>query len=173
MQIPARWQKSSAVFGFAAFFGLGYFLFIWVFAGNPPSQPIRYNHSVHIANGLTCVDCHTGAQDQVHATLPTLDTCMMCHSEAGTDNPEEEKIRQLAAAGQMSPWRKINRLPPHVYFSHRRHVALGKLECSECHGPVETLTEPRQRPFRPRTMEACLDCHEQRKVDSDCNRCHR
>lgn len=173
MQIPAHWQKSSAVFGFAVFFGLGYFLFIWGFSEGAPSQPIRYNHAVHIANGLTCVDCHTGAREQVKATLPTLETCLMCHAEAVTDSPEEEKIRQLAAAGQGISWRRINRVPPHVYFSHRRHVALGGLECAECHGPMETLTAPPQRPFRPLSMEACLDCHQQRKVDSDCDRCHR
>lgn len=173
MRIPPHWKNSSAVFGFAIFFGLGYFLFIWAFSPNPPSQPIRYNHQVHIASGLTCVDCHTGAQDQAAATLPTLDACMMCHSEPVTDSPEEEKIRQFAKAGQEIPWRRINRVPAHVFFSHRRHVALGGLTCAECHGPMEKLTEPPQRPFRVLSMEACLDCHQQRKVDSDCARCHR
>lgn len=166
-------EKASWLLGFALFFGLGWFLFGRVWPGDSPSQPLRYNHAVHIANGMTCVDCHAGARDQVRATLPGLDTCLLCHQEAVTENPEEEKIRAFAAAGQEIPWAPVTRVPRHVYFSHRRHVAVAGLECADCHGPMETRTEPPRRPFRPLTMDACMNCHEQRKVDNDCNRCHR
>lgn len=172
--LPTRpWQKASWMGGFGLFFGLGYFLLGWALSGNPFSQPIRYNHAVHVANGMTCVDCHTGARDQIRATLPTIDTCLACHGEALTASVEEEKIRTLARAGQPIAWRQITRVPAHVYFSHRRHVALGGLECADCHGPMETRTEPPQHPFRSMTMDACMQCHEQRKVPNDCNDCHR
>lgn len=169
----ARSAKSPWLVGFGVFLVAGYFLFGWVLSAPPPAQPIRYNHAVHIANGLGCEDCHEGARDQAQATLPTIETCMMCHEEALTDSPEEEKIRTLAAAGEEMPWRQITQVPTHVYFSHRRHVALGGLECAECHGPMETLTEPPRRPYRPIDMDTCIACHKEREVRYDCNDCHR
>lgn len=165
--------KATWLAGFVVFFGLGALVFGWALGGDPAEQPIRYNHAVHIANGMACVDCHAGAQEAAQATLPTLDTCLMCHSEALTESAEEEKIRAFAAAGQGIPWQQVTRVPPHVYFSHRRHVTQGKLACGDCHGPMESRTEPPRRPFRPVTMDSCLECHEQRKVRNDCNDCHR
>ncbi|MFQ5723008.1 MAG: cytochrome c3 family protein [Terriglobia bacterium] len=173
MHSPTAPQKHSWLMGFGVFFVLGYLLFGQILSDNPPPQPIRYNHAVHIASGLACVDCHVGAREQVQATLPGLDTCLMCHEEALTESPEEERLRAFANAGQEIPWERVTRVPRHVYFSHRRHVTLAGLECTDCHGPMETRTEPPRRPFRPVTMDACMDCHEQRKVDNDCNRCHR
>ena len=173
MDFPLPLSKGPWLAGFAVFFLLGLALFGRDPSPNPSSQPIRYNHAVHIASGMTCTDCHSGARDAVQATLPGLDTCLMCHQEPVTESAEEEKIRAFAAAGEEIPWHQVTHVPRHVYFSHRRHVALGGLECAECHGPMETRTEPPRRPFRTLDMDACLNCHEQRKVDNDCNRCHR
>lgn len=158
--------------GFVTFLALGY-LAGWMFLGSPVNQPIRYNHSVHIGNGMTCVDCHVGAREQARATLPTLETCMMCHSEPLTDKPEEQKIRTLAEAGQPLVWTQLTRVPRHVYFSHRRHATIGKIECQVCHGPMDTLTEPPRRVFRAMTMEACQNCHAQNNARNDCTDCHR
>jgi cytochrome c2 len=36
-------------------------------------------------------------------------------------------------------WVRIHNLPDHVFFSHEQHVTVGKLECQECHGPVEEM----------------------------------
>lgn len=173
METHGLGPKASWLIGFGVFFVLGWLLFGWAFSDNPSPQPIRYNHAVHISSGLACEDCHVGARNQVHATLPGIDTCLMCHEEAMTDSPEEEKIRAFAAAGQEIPWTRVTRVPAHVYFSHRRHVALGGLDCADCHGAMETRTEPPRRPFGAVTMEACTECHAQRNVDNDCNRCHR
>lgn len=166
-------QKAPWLAGFVAFFALGSVLFGRLLSDNAHEQPIAYNHAVHIANGMDCTDCHAGARDQVRATLPDIDTCLMCHAEAVSQSAEEAKIRSFAAAGQQIPWHQLTRVPAHVYFSHRRHVALGGLECADCHGPMETRTEPPRAPFRPVTMDACVDCHQQRKVGNDCNACHR
>jgi hypothetical protein len=173
MELLATLQKAPRLAGFGFFFALGYLLFGWALSGDPSRQPIRYNHAVHVANGLDCVDCHAGARDAVRATLPGIDTCLMCHGEAVTESAEEEKIRAFAAAGADIPWRQITRVPVHVFFSHRRHVAGGELECGDCHGPMETRTEPPQRPFRAMTMDTCMECHEQKEVRNDCNDCHR
>jgi len=166
----ARFTFSS---GFLLLFGLGLFFFQWISATNPGGQPIEYNHAVHIANGLECTDCHTGARDQAKATLPGLDTCLLCHAEPLSESREEEKIRTLAEAGEEIAWSQLTRVPSHVYFSHRRHVALAQVECGECHGAMDTLTRPPTRPLRTLSMEACMDCHQERAIRNDCNDCHR
>jgi hypothetical protein len=173
MDASALPPKSFWLIGFGMFFLLGLLLFGWSLSDNPAAQPIRYNHAVHVASGLACVDCHAGAREQVKASLPGIDTCLVCHAEPLTDSPEEEKIRTFAAAGEEIPWRQVTRVPADIYFSHRRHVALAGLECTDCHGPMETLTEPPRHTFRPVTMDACVGCHEQRNTENDCNRCHR
>jgi len=37
------------------------------------------------------------------------------------------------------PWVRIHNLPDHVYFSHKQHVTVGKLECKDCLGKVEEM----------------------------------
>ena len=164
--------KGLVAAGFGLFFVFGLLLFGALLSGSHP-QPIQYNHSVHIESGLDCETCHTGSRTEVRATLPGIETCLMCHSDAMTESAEEEKLLAVAAAGEELVWTQITHVPRHVYFSHRRHVGLGQLECAECHGPMETLTEPPRRPFRVLDMDACMDCHEQREVRNDCNDCHR
>ncbi len=168
-----RSRKFSAVAGFAAFFGLGLFFFGKVLSGNPANQPIRFNHAVHVTNGMACEDCHVGARAAERATIPGIDICMGCHAEALTKSPEEEKIRAIAQMGNEIPWVQITHVPRHVYFSHRRHAALGNLNCADCHGAMDKRSEPPGRPFRAMDMNGCIDCHEQRKVSHDCNDCHR
>lgn len=170
MVVPPR---ASWLVGFAVFFAVGYVLLGRVLPGNPSSQPIRFNHTLHVSNGLACDDCHAGARQAEKATLPGLETCLGCHQEALGSSPEEAKIRGFGRAGREIPWVQLTRVPSHVYFSHRRHVTLGGLACADCHGPMENRTEPPRRPFRAMTMAACQGCHEQRKVSNDCNACHR
>ncbi len=173
MESKNHLPQSSVITGFGVFFVFGLLLFGIILPGGSPRQPIEYNHAVHIESGLECDTCHPGAREEVRATLPTIETCLLCHEEAITESPEEEKIRTLAAAGEEIPWTQVTRIPRHVYFSHRRHVALGGLECAECHGPMETLTQPPRRPYRVLDMDACMDCHEQKELRNDCNDCHR
>lgn len=136
-------------------------------------QPIAFNHSKHIENGAACTDCHTGAQTEAHATLPTLSTCMGCHETQLSPSTEEAKLRTVAHAGQELVWSKLTRVPAHVYFSHRRHVQIAQLDCAECHGPVAKSTSPPVAAFRQPTMDNCLGCHAKRGVKTDCNDCHR
>lgn len=146
-----------------------------VFAVNqePVRQPINFNHSKHIENGLSCVDCHVGATTQAQATLPSLETCLMCHEEAVTESAEEEKLRTIAQAQTGLRWTQITRVPSHVYFSHRRHAEIAGLECATCHGTMREAVSPPVRPFLKPTMDACLSCHEKAGMESDCNDCHR
>jgi hypothetical protein len=152
-------------------FGLAALLQTTAFVGGVPDglQPIAFNHAKHVGAGLSCTDCHTGARAAERATLPELSDCMSCHENALTESAEEARLRKL----QELTWRPVTRTPAHVYFSHRRHTALGGLDCAVCHGAMEKLTAPPERPLRPITMDGCIGCHRQKQVRSDCNDCHR
>jgi menaquinone reductase, multiheme cytochrome c subunit len=158
----------------AGFGVLALFQAVLYVRGNPDAaQPIAFNHAKHVASGLGCTDCHTGAETRERATIPGIEVCMGCHATALSESAEEARLRSVAAAGEDLAWRQVTRVPAHVYFSHRRHVALAGLECSVCHGPMETLTAPPRAPFRVMSMDSCIECHRKSQVRAECNDCHR
>ena len=59
-------------------------------------------------------------------------------------------------------WVRIHNLPDHVYFNHAQHVAVGKLECQNCHGPMEEMEVAEQH--SPLSMGWCINCHRQTEV---------
>ncbi len=139
-------------------------------------QPIAYNHNIHVeGEGLECIDCHAYSEILPSATLPDLSVCLDCHDTdpLSEDSVEEAKLIEYIESGTEVPWQRVNEVPDHVYFSHRRHVVAGDLACMDCHGDVGAMTEPVTRPFFELTMEACMDCHKQRQVSNDCLACHR
>lgn len=139
------------------------------------AQPIKYSHKLHVQdNDMECTDCHIYAESLARATIPNIEVCGDCHAdEPMTDSPEEQKVIDYVTESKKIPWMKVYRVPPHVYFSHRRHTALAGIECATCHGDVEEMTEPIRRPLVPVSMGRCIACHESRGVDNDCTRCHR
>lgn len=144
--------------------------------GNPEViQPIGYNHKIHIESaGLDCKDCHINSDKLASASIPGNEICQNCHSESPlSESPEEAKLLRYLAESKEVPWVQINTVPDHVYFSHRRHVVGGELECNACHGNVGEMTEPFSKPAIPITMENCMNCHKQRNVSNDCLACHR
>lgn len=137
-------------------------------------QPIAFNHQLHMAQEMNCIDCHRGAKSSTHATLPTLKQCMLCHSEAQGEHPDEPKIREYAERKEPIPWILVNRLPGHVYFSHEAHVTGQGMDCRECHGEMKDRTEPVVlSQITHLTMKRCMDCHEQKGASNDCMRCHK
>jgi len=152
---------------------LGGLLFCACEEAPPAVQPIAYNHKAHIDNGIACEACHETVQKAAAASVPTKDTCMLCHQAAITNSPEEEKVRRYAEKGEEIPWRRIYRVPDHVDFSHRRHVAVARIECAQCHGNVASLTSPASYPLVQQTMTWCLKCHQAHGATQDCIHCHR
>lgn len=148
-------------------------LALFIGASRVVRQPIAFNHAKHMENGTVCTDCHAGVQNAAHATLPPLATCMGCHETQLSQSPEEGKLRAIAQTGREVAWAQLTSVPAHVYFSHRRHVQLGRLDCAECHGPVAKSTSPPVAVYRQPTMDNCLECHAKRGVKTDCNDCHR
>ncbi|MBP8822746.1 MAG: c-type cytochrome [Flavobacteriales bacterium] len=145
-----------------------------------PSQPIAFDHSLHAGKdnlAINCQYCHSGAEKSKHAGIPSANVCMNCH-QAISEGPNTgtAEIAKIYAAtgwdpaamkytGEQKPivWNKVHNLPDHVFFSHQQHVAVGKLECQECHGPVDTEMDQVQQ-WSPLTMAWCLDCHNTKEV---------
>jgi len=143
-------------------------------AAEPVSQPIRFNHKLHITDvGLECTECHRTVTTGRKATLPPKGVCGECHSEAIGESPEEEKLVEILNSEERLDWQRIYVLPKHVYFSHFRHVALGQIDCVICHGEMRKLTSPPRSPAVDTVnMKECIRCHKQRQASVDCLACH-
>ena len=135
-----------------------------------PRQPIFYRHDIHAGQyEISCKYCHFAAEVSQEPGMPTVSTCMGCHTIIGTGNPEVEKLR-TAARDQTAPeWVRVHTLPSFVRFPHMRHVN-ADVQCQDCHGPVEEMPQVYQ--FASLKMGWCLDCHIQREVTTDCTACH-
>jgi hypothetical protein len=137
-------------------------------------QPLPFNHFLHVEEqDIECTTCHTLVEKHERAALPGIEICAECHEEEMTGTETEKRLLGYVTGKREIPWQRIYRVPDHVYFSHRRHVASGKLECQACHGDVKTLKEPSPHPVIDHSMDFCMDCHKSQKVDNDCLTCHR
>ena len=146
-----------------------------------PEQPIQFNHTLHAGQdnlAINCQYCHSGVEKSKHAGIPSANICMNCHTAVNEGrNPagtaEIAKIYKAVGwnaeerryTGEEEPirWVKVHNLPDHAYFNHAQHVAVGKIECQECHGPIDTEMEVAEQ-WAPLTMGWCIDCHGQREV---------
>lgn len=150
-------------------------LVIWAVTtyGNSP-QPIAFNHKLHITEvDMDCPDCHLYVTNNRKATLPEGEVCLDCHSEAVGESAEEQKLVSLLESEIEFQWQRVYVLPEHVYFSHFRHVTLGQIGCTECHGDMKKLTTPPDKPAVDIIdMDNCMDCHEERQINNDCLTCH-
>ena len=176
----------------SAYFVYGYLMQIGVDQNYEPIQPIHYSHRIHAgSNGINCKYCHSSARVSKNAGIPSLNICMNCHKNIAevsdtTATPEYSKafydgeIQKLYKAvgwdqanqkytGKTEPvkWVKIHNLPSFVYFNHSQHVTVAKIECQECHGPVQTYEIQKQ--FAPLTMGWCINCHRKTEVKMEGN----
>ncbi|OGF97465.1 MAG: hypothetical protein A2Z06_05070 [Candidatus Glassbacteria bacterium RBG_16_58_8] len=137
-------------------------------------QPIAFNHRLHIEdNGIECIECHPYFMEHSVSGLPNEEVCAGCHEEAMTESPEEKKLVEMLAAGDGIYFLKLFHLPDHVYYSHRRHVAIAQLPCENCHGKIAESLSPPHRPLVKVDMDHCMECHEDMGVTNDCIACHR
>jgi len=138
------------------------------------TQPIQFNHLTHVQEvELECSSCHEYFETGQSSGLPSLASCLVCHEETMTDSPEEQKLVELAEKDPGTVFRKLFRMPDHVYYSHRRHVVVASLECETCHGAIAETTTPPLTPMVSITMDTCTDCHAKSNVQTDCTHCHR
>ncbi len=143
------------------------------FFAEPVTQPLAFNHKVHTET-LKCEECHTGVQNSAYAGLPDIKICMGCHSEEPlSKSPEEKKLINFIKKEQDIKWIRIFKNPVHVYFSHNRHVSVGKLECEKCHGDMGNMVKPPGTALVELEMSDCMACHEKNNVDTSCVICHK
>ena len=179
--------------------GYGTLMDIAVYEGYNPEQPIWFSHASHVCkNEIDCQYCHSSAGKSKHASIPSVNVCMNCHKGINkgpiTGSKEIAKIyaaigfdtisKQYIANYDQKPivWNKVHNLPDHVYFNHSQHVTVGKIDCKQCHGPVQTYTTGRQattaeinlqedveglvKLTKPTlTMGWCIECHKEKKID--------
>lgn len=126
--------------------------------GYEPEQPIKFSHKLHAGEmGMDCRYCHVGVDKSRHSTIPSLDTCMNCHSVVKKDgSPEIAKLTKHYEEDIPLPWVRIHKVPEHVYFNHSVHINKG-LDCSECHGNVKEMEVVKHA--KAHTMGFCLKCH--------------
>ena len=138
-----------------------------------PEQPIAYDHQVHIEAGLECVRCHRGAEEGVHAGMPSVQACAGCHRREIPDHPEVQKVMLANENREPIQWAKVNVIPDSamVHFNHRAHARAG-VECLACHGDVASMTVA--EPVRNvADMGWCVECHRENEASDDCLACHR
>lgn len=164
--------------------------------GYQPVQPIYYSHKVHAGtNQISCLYCHSGAQDSKHSNIPSVNVCMNCHKsikeyageplfrEDGTSvnpNAEIQKLYKYAGwnpdlkkydkPGTPIEWVRIHNLPDFVYFNHSQHVKVGRVACQTCHGEIQKMGEVKQ--FADLSMGWCVNCHRTTNVQFNDDKGH-
>ena len=149
-----------------------------------PEQPIAFSHKIHAGdNGIDCNYCHTSARTSKTSGIPSANVCMNCHanitSGTNTGTTEIQKIynaigydpdtRTYIEGYEQKPikWIRIHNLPDLAYFNHSQHVTVGKIECQECHGPVQEMDVVKQE--SDLTMGWCINCHKDTEVKMEGN----
>ena len=123
----------------------------------PVEQTIPFSHKHHAGDdGIDCRYCHNSVESSAFAGIPTVSTCMSCHSQIFTDAPLLAPLRASFATGQGLVWTRVHHLPDFVYFDHSIHIAKG-IGCSSCHGEVDRM--PLTRRVASLQMQWCLACH--------------
>ena len=134
-------------------------------------QPVSFPHNKHILLGLACLDCHSTADQQAAAGIPSVRKCMLCHEKLATNKPGVQKVRDYAARGIEIPWQRVYGFDASalVKFRHAPHYR-AKIDCAACHGDVAKATVAVLAVKH--TMGTCLSCHRQYKATEDCAACH-
>ncbi len=143
------------------------------FGSRSVRQPVEFNHRKHVTElGISCDTCHSSYQTQTFSGLPKAEDCAACHAEAqGSSDKERALVEKLKRGGTLE-WKRLFAQPPHVFYSHRRHVVAGKIACATCHGGIADTTSP-PRQVRKLAMQDCIGCHLKSKVSVACTTCHR
>lgn len=132
-----------------------------------PDQPIKFSHVVHAKDmQIDCQYCHTTVVHSKHAGIPDVNICWNCHSivREGTHSGNHQINKVVEAWESETPiqWTKVYNLQDHVFFSHAQHVKVGKVECTTCHGDIESMDRVRQ--VGDLSMGWCINCHRDTEV---------
>ena len=168
--------RSNKVVGIASFVFIAVFVkscidgiyTIGIQQNYQPTQPIAFSHKIHAGQyEIDCNYCHTGVNISKSANIPAVNICMNCHGVINTDKPEIQKILTAYEENRPIEWVRVHNLPDLAYFNHSQHVAVGGIECSTCHGPIEEMEVVYQ--YSELTMGWCINCHRESEINSKGN----
>ncbi len=136
-----------------------------------PAQPFDFSHKIHLEKELACTDCHEGVERGPRAGLPSINTCMVCHSAIATDRPLIKELTALQEKGLDLAWQRVYNYTreAHVRFDHAPHIKAGT-QCSACHGNQAEQTVARRAVNMD--MAFCVNCHREKQASNDCQTCH-
>ena len=136
-----------------------------------PRQPIPFPHKIHLEKKAVCTDCHESVEKGPVAGIPSVKTCMICHSQIATDKPLIKEVTAYSEKGVEIPWQRVYGFTheAHVRFNHASHVR-ANVECATCHGDLATQTVAER--VVDHNMGFCVNCHTQKKASNDCLTCH-
>ena len=134
-------------------------------------QPLPFPHNVHIAKKAMCTDCHESVERGPIAGIPSVKTCMICHSQIATDRPLIKEVTAYSEKGVEIPWQRVYGFTreAHVRFNHAPHVR-ANVDCATCHGDVANQTVAER--VVDHNMGFCVNCHKQKNASNDCLTCH-
>lgn len=150
---------------------------------------VKFDHAVHTRGlSVTCSTCHRPSRGGVSVTIPAgfsaHTTCYQCHSPR-----VQAKGRDISSCGTCHQLGGYSRTPTQasafkVGFSHAKHGAAEKLNCTDCHNVRAGLTQRRQitapmalNHHAPAGAASCATCHNGKRAFggddfSACTRCH-
>jgi cytochrome c2 len=136
---------------FAAYGLWNSLMWIGVYKGYKPEQPIYFSHKIHSGiNKIDCQLCHSAAKYGKVSEIPSMNVCMNCHRAIAEYNGEylepgkdkafyDGEIQKIYAStgwdterqqytGKTAPveWTRIHNMPDFVYFNHAQHVVAGE-----------------------------------------------
>lgn len=126
-----------------------------------------------IPSSNTCMNCHKQISEYAGEQLFDHDgnkidgtaEIAKLYEAAGWDPGKKDYKRKKDGSIDAKPieWVKVHNLADYVYFNHSQHVAIGKVQCQTCHGPIQDMDEVKQ--FAPLSMGWCINCHRETDVD--------
>jgi hypothetical protein len=134
-------------------------------------QPIPFPHKTHIEKKAECTDCHETVEKGPVAGIPSVKTCMICHSQIATDRPLIKQVTSYSEKGIEIPWQRVYGFTQeaHVRFNHAPHIR-AKVDCAQCHGNLAQQTVAERTVDH--NMGFCVNCHRQKNAPNDCWTCH-
>lgn len=133
---------------------------------------ISFSHELHVDEyDISCQYCHSGVRKGRYAGIPSLQTCMGCHSIIAAESEAIEELRDRVENQEQITWKRATYVGDFTFFNHREHFKKG-ISCVECHGSTAEI-DSKSPPAEIRKMTSCIDCHRQYEATMDCLACHR
>jgi hypothetical protein len=163
-------RDNRGLIGWIGLLALLTLAFLYLFYTPPQTdigkeQPIPFSHRLHAGHkNVQCQFCHPYVERSRHPGIPPVEKCLYCHEHIIANHPWIQKEHNYYNTETPTPWRKVNYLPEHVLFNHKRHIRYG-FECQACHGQVETMDRIKGVQFK---MGFCINCHQENNANLDC-----